>query len=241
MQSFTIQESLSFAWSVFKKHIKFLVPLAVVLGALDMLISYGSQYGRNDAGLIISAIGVLLQVYLSIGVINIALRICRNESVGLKDLFLPFDIFWKNLLAAVIVTVVISIGFMLLVVPGFMWWTMFLLYSYFIVDKGVDPMESLRMSKEATKGERWHIFGFVLTILGLNIAGLVVFGVGLLVTAPLSVLAMAHVYGKLSVKIGERKNDDTELSSGNEEKNDGSAYEITVEEEIIVSEDSERS
>ena len=90
----------------------------------------------------------------------------------------------------------IGIGFFLLVVPGFMLLTMFVIIPVCVVE-GLGPIQSLGRSRQLTKGYRWRIFalylipgviigiaGVVLARLGMSIAGAAGYGLlSFLVTA----------------------------------------------------------
>ena len=58
---------------------------------------------------------------------------------------------------------------------------------------------SLRESAEMTHGIKWHLLGFFIIILLLNIVGALLLLVGLLVSVPVTMIAYAHVYQKLRV------------------------------------------
>lgn len=89
------------------------------------------------------------------------------------------------------------IGMVLLIVPGIILALMFMLYSYFIVDKGAGAIQSIKMSVKATAGHRWQLFGFALVCVLVNIVGALLLGVGLLVTIPTTMLAGVYIYRKL--------------------------------------------
>jgi hypothetical protein len=67
---------------------------------------------------------------------------------------------------------------------------------YAIID-GAEIIESVRQSAKLTRGVKWHLLGFVAVLVLLNIAGVIALLVGLLVTIPITMFAMAHVYLKL--------------------------------------------
>ena len=96
----------------------------------------------------------------------------------------------------------LNIAFILLGLAGLVFsillYLKFMFFSYYIVDKNSDIIESLKLSNEVTKGEKMSLFLLSL-ILGLvNIAGALALGIGLLITIPLTMLAMAAAYRRLS-------------------------------------------
>lgn len=70
----------------------------------------------------------------------------------------------------------------------------------FVVADGrtADILGSFRESSELTRGNRWGLFLFGLALLLLNLMGAILFGVGLLVTLPMSAFASVLVYRRLA-------------------------------------------
>jgi uncharacterized membrane protein len=68
----------------------------------------------------------------------------------------------------------------------------------FSVIDGAGITESLRESTKMTHGVKWPLFGFSVLLIVINIIGSIPFGLGLLITAPISLIAYAHVYDKLA-------------------------------------------
>jgi uncharacterized membrane protein len=103
---------------------------------------------------------------------------------------------WRFFAASFVAGVGIVAGLILLVIPG-----IFLLVrlsmTRFAVVEGAGIIGSLRRSWRQTRGHGWRLFGFFLTLIGINIVGALLLFVGLLVSVPVSMLAWAHVYHKL--------------------------------------------
>ncbi len=72
------------------------------------------------------------------------------------------------------------------------------LVEYLVLDGGKGPLEAIKTSFQSTQWAVWKII-LLLLVLGLiNLAGALVLLVGLLVSVPVSMLAMAHLYRTLS-------------------------------------------
>lgn len=71
-------------------------------------------------------------------------------------------------------------------------------YSYFIIDKEYGPIEALKQSWTATKGNYWRLVLLSLATVGLNLLGALALLIGLLWTIPTTSIATASVYKKLS-------------------------------------------
>lgn len=73
-------------------------------------------------------------------------------------------------------------------------------YQYFIVDEQCGAFKSLKRSFKITDEKIDLLLQFVIIILGINFAGLLCFGIGLIITVPFSLLFMSQLY--LSLKRG---------------------------------------
>jgi hypothetical protein len=71
-------------------------------------------------------------------------------------------------------------------------------FSYFIIDKETGIIESIKASWKATEGNFWPLFLLQLILAGINVLGALALLFGLLITMPLSMLAMAAAYKKLT-------------------------------------------
>ncbi len=195
-QSFTIGGAIREGWELTKMNLGFLLVYQVILYFLMWLFNGSSHTGFQFS--IIQLIGWIIIALGKMGFYNSALLLTK----GLKP---SFDQFYKNwrlflswMIASFIFGILFVIGFILLIFPGFYVATVFGFYPYFILDKGLGPIEALKESAQATKGVRLDVFLLFLTCIGLLILGLLFFGIGLLFTAPVTVIAVAVVYRKLT-------------------------------------------
>lgn len=70
-------------------------------------------------------------------------------------------------------------------------------YQYAIIGDGAGVFGSFVKSWRATRGAFWRLFGLAFAITFINLVGALVFLVGLLVTLPVTLVAMAYVYDTL--------------------------------------------
>jgi uncharacterized membrane protein len=74
---------------------------------------------------------------------------------------------------------------------------MLLFVKFIVVDRKMGPIEALKESVRMTKGHRMTLFLLVLLIAVINIIGAILLLVPLLVTIPVSTLAMVYAYRKI--------------------------------------------
>jgi uncharacterized membrane protein len=200
MQIFSIEKALRFGWNTVQKNLVFLVGVVLFMVLVSYFPLIIETYARERVGdylILMRIVSSFLQVVMSMGLIRISLRFVDNQQAGTNDLFSCFHLFFRYLFASIIFAVFVLLGLALLIVPGIILALKFQFYDYFIIDKELGIMESLERSGKITEGALWELFRFAITLIGINILGALCFGVGLLVTIPTSMLAMAHVYRQL--------------------------------------------
>ena len=194
--TFSIKESFQFAWKTFTSRPWFLIAVFLVLGVFVSITSSILQPSEGG-NILFFLISVIINVVIDMGLITFALAAHENvQSVGWKTLWAPQK-FWKFLAASVMVAGIVIVGLILLVVPGIIAALGLMFTKYLIIDTDLGPVEALKESWSMTKKHLGHLFLLVLALIAINIAGAIAFLVGLLVTVPLSMLAVAHVYRAL--------------------------------------------
>lgn len=207
MQTFSVGEAIRFGWNTFTKRPWFFIGIVVAMFVVYGILSTVTDPKNNEMSGVMpflvtvaaAALGMLIEMML----INLALKAHDNvETVQFSDAWgkLPF---WNYIGVKILAAIIIIVGLILLVFPGIIAALMFLFSNYLVVDRGLGPIEALKESMRITKGHRWQLLLLVLAVAGLNILGALALFLGLLVTVPVSILAMAHVYRTLEHKASE--------------------------------------
>jgi len=142
----------------------------------------------------------VISILTSIGAIKIALKLYNGQKPDFFDLFNNFSLFFKYLFSSIVYGLIVFGGMLLLVIPGIIWLLKFYFFNYLIVDKNLTPITALKQSAHITNGAKKELFVFSLVLGLLNLAGALCLIVGLLITIPISMLAMTFVYKKLLLK-----------------------------------------
>jgi hypothetical protein len=202
IMAFTTGQAISFGWRKTKEHFWFFVGIAAIIIGVSGIFSIISQdlqdSGQGALSALVSIISYIIQTIFGIGATAISLKAYAGEPMRFKDLISHTDVFWKYLGSSLLYAIIVAVGFVLLIVPGFIFMIANLFYPYLVYEKKMRPLEALRESRRITKGSRNKLFVFWLATLGINILGALVVGVGLLFTVPLTLLAYAHAYKQLA-------------------------------------------
>jgi len=202
MEKLKIKEAIAFGWETFKKRPLFIIGAfviaIVVSGVTSSLLDPGEGAPVTFTTILMSLASAVITLFVEIGLITFALRAHDAvEKVQIKDLWNPTPFIWYAI-AQFLVGVIVLVGILLLVVPGVIAMLGLMFTSYLIVDRGMGPIEAIKESWRMTKGHKGKLLLFALALIGLNILGFLALIVGLIVTVPISMLAMTHVYRKLA-------------------------------------------
>lgn len=169
----------------------------ILLSILSKILEKALEHSALSFG---AHIGIFaLSLIISLGAKKITLDLVDGKDAQLGDLFSQSQLFWKFLLATVVYAVVLVVGFILLIIPGIYFSLKYGFFGYILVDHPeLSAMESLSESARLTEGIRWQLFVFSLALIGINILGAIVFGIGLLYTLPVSIMAYTALYRSLT-------------------------------------------
>lgn len=130
--------------------------------------------------------GLLLGGPVITGYYIVVRQLQRNRSAEVPDFFKSFDKFIPLLILNLLLSLVIFLGFLLLIIPGIYFSVSYLFAHFFVWFYDVDPTEAVRLSRKMVSGNFTQILWLWLALAGINILGAMAFGVGLLITIPFS-------------------------------------------------------
>lgn len=202
IHSFSATEMVRFGWETFKKNPWMLLAVLAVGVIVSMISSFLVDSVVGDDSLFVMdaaafIIDFIVQTFVGLGFIAVALAAHdRIETISVSDLWAP-EHFWRYLAATILSGIIVFLGFIALIVPGIFLAVILVFTTYAVVDRGLGPIEAMKESARITRGSRWGILRLLVIVTLLNIAGALALIVGLLITAPISLLAMAHAYRTL--------------------------------------------
>jgi uncharacterized membrane protein len=184
----------------------FIPPVGVQARGLHW-IGQGWEIVKTDLGLFMG-ITVLYAVIASVGSfltqgpmqcgfhIACMKKIVRGRT-EIADLFLGFNFFVPALLAALVIGLFSFIGFLLCIIPGLVVASMYKFTYLFIVDKRMDFWPAMQASHAVVKNDYIGFILFLLALVGLNVIGVCCLIIGLLITIPISFMAITLAYREL--------------------------------------------
>lgn len=197
-------DSIGQAWKLLQPNlgtwIGAFVVYVVITGIFNMMQGAISPKDANGAPQIgplyflFSLIGFVVGQFLLGGLMRMAIATVRTGRAEFGQMFSAGDVIPNLIGAGILTTIATVIGFFLCVVPGLLLSGLFMFVTPLIVDKRMGAIEAITGSLNALKPQMWMALLFVI-VLGLVAgAGVLACGVGVLVTAPLALIALAITY-----------------------------------------------
>jgi uncharacterized membrane protein len=137
---------------------------------------------------------IMLFAPLKYGLAYVFLKASRSEKLDTKDMLAPFRNYFNAVLANLLVTIVIGIGIVFLIVPGIVLACKLAFVPYLVVDRKLDAIEAFKESWRMTGGHALEIFLIGLLAIPIGLAGIILLGVGLIVSTMWTGLAFASFY-----------------------------------------------
>lgn len=173
-------------WELFKSRPGEFIGFTLIVFLVNTLSS-----SRNP---LVSLAGVLLLTGLYPGYFLAAFRLASGRELRFSHFFRGFDHFLPLLLATLCVSIVVATGLILLVIPGLYLAVGYMFATTLIVDNGMEFWQAMEVSRRVVTRHWFAFFGFSLMLFLVNCLGLLLLGVGLIVSVPVSACALAIAY-----------------------------------------------
>ncbi len=200
-------DTISEGWSVVQKQLGMWVATAVVYAIITVVLSkiqnllglhVGSDgrtlEGSAALGFLFGLINLAVGAFLYGGLFRMALKAIRNEAISPTDLFAAGDVAPALIGAAFLTGLAVGLGTLLCIIPGLIVGALLMLTNPIIVDQRVGTMDGLSRSWNTLKPHMMSALIFLVVIAIVNIIGAIPCGLGLLITGPVSLVAVALVY-----------------------------------------------
>ena len=182
------------AWELFKSQALLFVAFTLLIFSTAMLfVVYLQPYT-----ILFSA---LLAPPLYAGFYLVANRISRGESVIYPDFFAGFQYWLITVGISLVSQVLTALGLFAFVIPG-----IYLLVAYMLavpmgIFGGLDLWTAMEMSRKLVTRFWWKFFALLLVLIVYNGLGALLFGVGILITFPMTFLVIYVVFEELTSEV----------------------------------------
>lgn len=198
-KTLSIADLLRAGFESFKANLNSVVALFVAVQAIVFLLTY--ILNMPFLNILMIPVALFMQIAIFKSFKNPYTKFDYNEILSLKDADLKPTL-WKLFVTYIIYAVLLTILFILLIIPGIIFMVYWYVFVYVLLDQGLTNMAALKKSKELISGHWWKTFALVvITVIVTGIASSIVNGIT--GSDPLvSGFLMAIVSGALSIYFG---------------------------------------
>ncbi|MGO8760432.1 MAG: hypothetical protein ACLQUS_00385 [Desulfobaccales bacterium] len=161
------------------------------------LLNFAIQLALYDVLFLGVAASVVVSAPLLMGNFIVSAKLLQGQTPRFRDFFAGLQFFVPLLLLSLIAGLFISIGTVLLIIPGVYLGVAYLFATCLVVDRRLDFWPAMELSRQTITPWWFHYFALTQLLALLNLAGALVLGLGLLVTIPVSFCAMTVAYNDL--------------------------------------------
>ncbi len=208
---FGVMDTISEAWAKTKGIKRYIIGagillyviLGIVLGIV-MAIMMPSAMGAEPDPFAMLGIQLVLQpVMFAVmmpfvgGIVVMCLKHIQGREVAFGDLFSVFNKTLPLFLAAVLINIMVGLGFLLFILPAIYLGVSYLLVVPLIIDRDLGVWEAMEASRKAITKRWFSVFGLYLLLLILIFVSAIPLGIGLIWTIPLMAMAFMMMYQKM--------------------------------------------
>lgn len=207
LEKFSIENSLSKGWECTKREFwPMLGVLAVAgilptsLGLIFFLCSFLAPHSTSGYVIwtvVAAAISGIVNIFVEMGLLNVQLKVVHGERARVADLFSRRGVVINYFLGSVLFNILKFGGLLCFIVPGVIVMVALPFYSFFIVDKGLGPVQALKASWVLTRGARLdYALAVILFHVMRSIASMLLF-IGVIPAHMVVLFSTAFIYRQL--------------------------------------------
>lgn len=174
------------AWELYKAQAALLTIAFVVLAIL-----------QGFAAIIPFASGLLTGPLL-VGFYSMVKKIDHDEAVDIKNLFDGFSKFVPLVLATIVVSLLVTIGVILFLLPGLYLAIAYGFTYFFIWERDMDFWPAMEASRKLITANFWNYLLYILVLVAINVIASIPAGLGLFISVPVSLAAQYVMFKKLA-------------------------------------------
>ena len=144
-----------------------------------------------------STMEMLFTLPILIGIMLLGVRRARDEMLEIPSIFNYFDMIIPIMLAYIAMSLLLTIGFILLIIPGIYLAVSYAFVYILIVDKGLNVWEAMELSRKTVTRQWFKFFGLSLLSGIIIVISAIPLGIGLIWSIPATYIAYGLLYHHL--------------------------------------------
>ena len=216
VNEFSIRDAIRKAWAKTKgakgaiwagSAIMYLVILIIVAGGAFLLPSTSDSTGVTGwvSNILFQSVANLISVLFTAGLLLMGINKVAGDTISWRMIFKGFSCAGRIIVATILQSVLVAIGFLLLVLPGIYLSVGYAMTLPLIVDKGLSPWQAMEMSRKAIHKIWWKVAGLFLVMAAIFVVSFIPMGIGLIWTWPMFIIVAGVLYQHLFLDEGRLK------------------------------------
>jgi hypothetical protein len=196
-----IEEALSYGWGKTRSNFGFFAAFLIAIGVVQLfflgltgLLAWKAWY-LAPIPLLIAAV---LAIFMGTAALDLSLKVNRDEKLRFTELWVGGSKASSYLIGCILYAVIVSVGLLLLIIPGIYLAIKYQFFAVCILDKDLSAVEALKMSGRITKGSWGDCFWLVVEQGIACLLGLLALGIGLFWAVPTVLVAHGYAYRSLA-------------------------------------------
>ena len=110
MEIFSKKQAIKFGWQIMKKNFFFFAGLLIIVGFLNSLFNFSAESVQRFSQVgseIIQLIGGIVSIIITIGFINISLKLHDDQKPRFVDLFSCYRLFFKYFFGLILYAIIV--------------------------------------------------------------------------------------------------------------------------------------
>lgn len=197
-----VGDIVGYGWKKFQEHLgAIIVAVLVYVGVVGVFSFLGnivsSEINSIFGSLIFSFLQVLVSSIISIVLIRAVLMIVDGKELDTAAMF-STDNLVPFIIGSILYALGVTIGLILCVIPGLIFAFLAYYWNFFIVDKGLEPVDAIKASIDLVKNNVGTVLVWAIVAMILSFVGFILCFVGYLVAAPVVFIGNAYLYRRLN-------------------------------------------
>jgi uncharacterized membrane protein len=172
----------------------------LVIFAISFIVGFAMESAGIEEDSYLNIFATIFVLPLSVGLIKYYLDFYRNKKLDWREMFKFYNKIIPMLVIYILVLSMITIGMVLLIVPGIILSMMFAMVFYLLADGEEEIIETIKKSCDMMKGHKMDFFVLNLSFIGWMILSCLTFGILFIWVIPYIQMSQIIFYEKLKHK-----------------------------------------
>lgn len=194
----SLTEALQQGWRATSHYLGFYITLVLLIVLFNLIPSVVDSIFTDTGWFspVLRGVFIILIALVSLGMVRTTLQSVDSKEPSLPELF-KAHLFGRYLLTSILYLLVFVGGLVLFIAPGIYWGLRYQFATYLVAEDRYTVAEAFDESARMVEGHEWDLFAYWLVMFLLNLLGLLFFGIGVVITLPITLVGYSYIYKQL--------------------------------------------